>query len=262
MEYVELVGIGLISGIISSFFGIGGGLVIVPLLLLIYPEMPYEHILGCSFGVIFLNSILNTYNFSKYKLLPPFKFVRVFLVGVFPGIFLGTYLVTIFSADLSRKIFAVFLIFVVLNNYVRSRLELTSHQENLEGKNFVKFATGFFAGVIAGLTGIGGGTVLVPVFMTVFHIPPKKVSPASNYVMIFLTGLAFIRMLFTRGTEAIVFSSFQFGATNFLIVSVVFIGTLFSSRLGARLNDLTEDRLKSRIFTVMLLALSVKLFID
>ena len=168
MEFIELVGIGLLAGIISSFFGIGGGLVIVPCLLLVYPDMPYPLVIGCSFGIIFLNSIINTYNFNKLKLLLPFSFLKMFLLGVIPGVLAGTYLVTSLPTGITKKVFATFLILVVVKNHLHKNTVGSEDKMNLEGRASIKLMTGFFAGLIAGLTGIGGGTVLVPIFLQLF----------------------------------------------------------------------------------------------
>ena len=61
--------VGLAVGVISALFGVGGGVIAVPALVLLYPEVPQTSIIGVSLGMIFFNSLINSNNFYKKGLL-------------------------------------------------------------------------------------------------------------------------------------------------------------------------------------------------
>ena len=57
-------------GFISSLFGVGGGVIAVPLLFFLFPHFPPQTIIGCSLCSISLNSLINLRNFFHHGIRP------------------------------------------------------------------------------------------------------------------------------------------------------------------------------------------------
>ena len=67
MDIIYLIITGMFVGLMSSFFGVGGGSLMMPILFMLYPDIPAQAIIPSSLGVIFLNSLINNYHFFVFK---------------------------------------------------------------------------------------------------------------------------------------------------------------------------------------------------
>lgn len=111
MEFVVLVGIGVAAGILAGLFGIGGGVVIVPALVL-FLKMQQHTATGTSLVALLLPvGILGVWNYIRSGSIggPHVKFGLVIAAGLLLGTYLGSQLAVHLSNDTLRKLFAVFL---------------------------------------------------------------------------------------------------------------------------------------------------------
>ena len=112
-----LVVIGLIAGILSGMFGIGGGLIIVPSLVAF---LGYEtkQAIGTSLGVIILPvgllGLLTHYKAGNVN----FKASLLIAMGLFFGSVIGAHLVVGLPKDVVNKLFAVFLVLVAVKMFI------------------------------------------------------------------------------------------------------------------------------------------------
>jgi len=111
MSYLPLLGIGLIAGILSGMFGIGGGLVIVPALLFVMDLKEYEAI-GTSLAALIppvgLLGAAEYYRSGNIN----FKYAALLAGGLFVGAYFGAKITLGLSPAIIRKAYAVFLLLV------------------------------------------------------------------------------------------------------------------------------------------------------
>lgn len=111
MNYLPLVGIGLIAGILSGMFGIGGGLVIVPALLFVMDLKEYEAI-GTSLAALIppvgLLGAAAYYRSGNINI----KYAALLACGLFVGAYFGAKITLGLSPGIVRKAYAVFLLLV------------------------------------------------------------------------------------------------------------------------------------------------------
>lgn len=267
MLFVLLVITGLAVGLLSSFFGVGGGIVTVPMLYTVFPNIPPQTVIGCSLGIICLNSIINTRNFILVGKKPDTKTSLIMGVFMIFGVVIGGKLTMTLEPKMIKQIFAFFLVAVAFKSLfakIKSSNQLNwkpSHTFSFIIKTALLCLVG---GVISGLTGLGGGAILVPLFMTVLHIPSRFIPAYSNVAMGLGTFAGTITYMVAKPDinifENTLFSSFQVGYVNFGIIFLVFIGSFFTSKLGVGLTDKISPKTSKNLFGILLLVIASKIF--
>lgn len=152
---------GLIAGILAGFLGIGGGTILVPLLVAL-GYTPVQAVATSSLAILITSISGSVQNWRMGY----FDFKRVILLG-FPALLtaqLGVYLATKIPGYLLLFLFGLLLI---LNIYlVELRKQLVTQVDALDSQIIhplaARILTGGAAGILAGLFGVGGGVIMVP----------------------------------------------------------------------------------------------------
>ncbi|MCB0390653.1 MAG: sulfite exporter TauE/SafE family protein [Bdellovibrionales bacterium] len=261
MEFINLVLLGFATGIISSYFGIGGAAVIVPVLYHTYPQLNALTVIGCSLGVILLNASFNTFLFYKSGIQLNKKIFMPLIPTIVLGAFSGTYLATLISDIWLKRIFALVLLLVALKTLLL-KLPRDSKVESSPNTT-IGVIIGYFVGLITGVTGLGGGTVLAPTFLVLYKMRPRFIPAYNNLLMIVASCAALMSFLLTPYKETFsIFPAFQIGQTNWAIIIIIFIGSIFTSKLGVWLNERTTDSRKKFIFVALLTVLAANLIFN
>jgi uncharacterized protein len=154
---------GALAGVLAGLLGIGGGLVLVPILVFSFGQQgfPGEHImhlaLGTSMASIIFTSI-SSFRAHQKRGAVQWEVVR----HISPGILLGTFLGTFFAAYLSSgylKVFFIFFLYSVAAQMLTEKKPKPSRE--LPGR-LGMFVVGNGIGAVSSLVGIGGGTMSVP----------------------------------------------------------------------------------------------------
>lgn len=265
MEILQLITLGLSVGLLSSFFGIGGGSLIVPVMFSLYPNLSPAIVVPISLGSIFLIVTGNIYKFSKLNLLPKKKLALNFLIFCSLGSFLGTQVVYLINTSMAKFSMGIILIIMIIKLLFMTKIEVIDETKYSPAK--IPFAfTGFFGAFISSITGLGGGIIFTPVFANVLKVPSKLVSPYSNLAMLITTFIGVLPHLFIRtAKENRIHFSDQWlnasfiGNVNFIIILIVTIGALISSGLGVRWNSKVPPKEKNFLLCFLLALFSIKL---
>src|SRR5438034_537256 len=86
-----LVGLGILVGSVGTLIGAGGGFILVPVLLLLYPSMKSEAITSISLGVVFLNACSGSIAYAGMKRID-YKSALIFATATLPGAVIGALL--------------------------------------------------------------------------------------------------------------------------------------------------------------------------
>lgn len=264
MSFFILIVLGLIVGLLSAFFGIGGGAITVPALFSFFPGLSSQVVVASSLGIIFFNSILNLRSFKKRGIRPHPKIFWLLGGLSFAGGLLGSSMALYLPGSVLKKIFAAVLLLTALRMLLpvkNTESENWSPPWQLKGRWTL---TGLIAGTLSGLTGLGGGVVLIPLFLNFFSMPLRLVSVYSNGAMIFTALAGILRYILApraelQGLE--LFQRFQLGQLNGLIVAMVFLGSLATSALGARLTQQVPNGWKKGLYVVLMLVLATKILL-
>ncbi len=263
MDYMIIIFLGFAIGFLSSFFGIGGGSLMVPVLYLLYPRLPASIIIPVSLGTIFIITTINTTRFYKLGLLPPKNIIKNFFITCSIGGLLGANLLYITDTATTKKIMGIVIFISMLKIVIpKSINRKTTEPSNPSGK--LMATTGFLGSLISSLTGLGGGIVFTPMLINIVKLPLKMVTPYSNLAMMVATFIGVIPHLFKHHSQSIVFESeilngLFVGNVNFGIILILVVGAFVSSKLGIKFNSSISEKKKKYILSSLLLVLSVKM---
>jgi hypothetical protein len=258
--YVWLLPIfGFFIGIAAALTGIGGGIFIVPLLNLIY-VFGITMATGTSLATIIFTSLAATVNYVRQHRVY-FKIGLVLALATAPGAYFGAELTTISLVKTwLGTIFGVFLI-IVAAQLILKALSTRSGERCGEKDNvfentllgnwrkiLVALALSFFGGVAAGLLGVGGGTILVPIMCYALDFPIHFSIPTSMFIMIFtsISGVA---------------SYVQAGSVNPWFAAYLGIGSIFGAQVGAFASKKLSGRNLLLVFAAMLIIASINMIL-
>lgn len=252
--------VGAVAGVLAGLFGIGGGLVIVPMLVFCLgrqgvSEALIMHIaLGTSMASIVFTSV------SSFMAHHRRGAVRWDVVRkVAPGILVGTYLGTCVASRLSSGPLKV--IFVVFLYYVASQLLLNKKPKPSRGLpgNLGMFGVGNAIGAVSSFVGIGGGTLSVP-FMLWCNIAAHTAIGTSAAIG-FPIAIAGTVGYVVNGMAASGLPAWSVGYLYLPALLGIVCVSVITAPLGVRLaHRLPVDRLK-RVFALLLFVVGTRMLI-
>lgn len=241
-----LVAIGLLSGFLSGMFGIGGGIVIVPLLVML-AKFPRKLAAGTSLGAIVPAALVGVASYAAVGNVD-WIVALVLVVGSVIGAQVGAHLLHRLPVLAIRWAFIVFLIVVAISLFlvVPSR----DAQFELEVLPIIGLVVlGFVTGVLSGILGVGGGIVIVPMLILLFG-QSDVVAKGTSLAMMIPTAVS--------GTIG------NLRRKNVDIVAALIVGlaACVTTALGAAAAIALDPRTASIIFGVFLLVMIVRLVVE
>lgn len=175
------IGVGLLAGLLSGLFGVGGGTVIVPLLVLIL-RFDQRLASGTSLAAIVPTAAVGVISYALSGSVAWLAGI-ILAVGAVFGAQLGTWLLARVPITVLRWSFVAFLVVVIVTLFIvipsrGAQFELTW----LSGIGLG--VTGVVTGILAGLLGVGGGIIVVPVLMVLFGTSDLVAKGTSLLMMI------------------------------------------------------------------------------
>ncbi len=253
-------GVGAIAGVLAGLLGIGGGLVIVPLLIYIMGTQGVStdilmHVaLGTSMASIMFTSISSFMAHHKRGAVR-WEVVRRIVIGIFTGTFLGSCFASAMSTGFLKGFFCIFLYVVATQMLMNKKPKASRNLPETLGM----FATGNIIGGVSSLVGIGGGTLSVP-FMVWCNIPVHHAIGTSAAIGLPIAVAGTIGYIF-NGWGLASLPAYSIGYINLpALVGIASISVL-TAPLGVRLaHSLPVDKLK-RIFAVLLYGVGTKMLL-
>jgi uncharacterized protein len=250
MIEIGLLFLGVAVGVLSGLFGIGGGILMVPSLIVIFGMNILDANATSLTAMLLPVGILGVIAYYKAGLIKVQESLLIAL-GLFLGSFAGGALAVNISESLLAKLYAGILLFIAL-----SYLDIFSYFKKKKDPNPVKYETlskpfwmyivvGIGAGVFAGLFGKGGGIVIIPLLISVFHYNPKAAAATSLAAMQLPVGLPSVIIYANNGHLNIVFAG--------LLAMGILVGAFWGSKLGIKLPSTTFKK----IFAIFLLVVAV-----
>lgn len=187
--------IGVLGGFFSGLFGVGGGIILVPLLILV---LGYGQKLasGTSLAVIVPTAIAGTVSYAATGSVD-WVAGACLGAGAIGGSLVGTWLLHRLHVVLLRWLFIVFLI-VVAVQMVFTVPERDLGLEMTPTLALLLVGVGFIVGVLSGLLGVGGGVIVVPVLILVFGVS-DLIAKGTSLLMMIPTALTGTIANYRRG---------------------------------------------------------------
>jgi uncharacterized membrane protein YfcA len=244
---------GLSVGFVSTIFGIGGGIIMVPLLSLI---LPYSHLeaIATSLATIVFVASFNTYNFSKKNVIV-WKIVPWIAVSSSFFAFISATLSTVIPENILIIIFILFLFYVAIRTFlIREEKEHSA----ISKSRLIPVGIGSLSGLISGVTGIGGGGITTPMMLVTGLTKNVQASPTSNAIMICTAFFASLSFALAKIEIAM---PYTIGYIHLDTALLLFIGSTLFSRIGVSINLRISLFLRKTILGLLLLSICIRLFI-
>ncbi|HLB27668.1 MAG TPA: sulfite exporter TauE/SafE family protein [Dehalococcoidales bacterium] len=266
MIWLLLAAIGLAVGAFSTLIGAGGGFLLVPILLFLYPQESPSTITSITLTVAFLNALSGSAAYSRLKRID-YRSGLLFSIASAPGAVIGATINTMLSRNVFQVVFGTCLIIVATYLVIRpERLKtgpvisagrtarnITDSNGNAFSYSFslpIGMAIAFVVGLISGLLGIGGGIMEVPA-LTQFLAFPAHIATATSQFLVTMTSFAAV-------IAHVISGHFTEGFRRATVLSV---GAIIGAQFGARLSHDVSGALIVRLLAGALALVAVRLLI-
>lgn len=256
---VALVATGVFAGILAGLLGVGGGIVIVPVLFFLFQsfgisaESAMVIATATSLATIIptsISSIRSHHNKGNVD----FALLKRWAMFIFVGVLAGSWLVTRVDGTWLTGLFGVIAILSALNMLLRTgKSALYQQLPNAKGQSLMASSIGFFSSMV----GIGGGTISVPL-LTLYNYPAHKAvgTAAAIGLIISLPGAITMLLLGSTPLDAPVGT---FGLVNTIgFVCIVPLTVLFAP-VGAALAAKLDGAKLKKVFAVVLLITGLRM---
>jgi len=209
-----LIGMGVIIGCLGTLIGAGGGFILVPVLIFMYPSLSPEIITAVSMAIVACNALSGTVAYARARRID-YKAGIQFAIFTIPGSILGVmatkyipkYLFTIFFGALLIGL-AVYLFFKKTpherEREEQGRVELnpSMHVTTLTDKKggtwqytynrYLGWIISLIVGFISPILGIGGGIIHVPALINWLHFPVHVATATSHFILAIMSLVSVI----------------------------------------------------------------------
>jgi hypothetical protein len=243
---------GFFIGMLAAILGVGGGVLMVPMLNLLIGLDIHKAIGTSLFVMVFLSTTAAISYFRKKLVL--WKLALIFLIGNVIGAYLGANASNLLPPHYLKIAFALVLLYVSYRMLRGSKSAKANKEYKIVSSLNVKrfpliIGLGIVSGFLSGLLGIGGGIINVPILKMLLSIPMHS-SVATSSFMISIT-------------------SFVASSSHFLMNNVEqFIGillaptTILGSYTGAKVAVKLRSIILSRLFAIVLIIVAMRMVIS
>jgi uncharacterized membrane protein YfcA len=238
--------LGLVAGFLGGLFGVGGGILIVPALVL-FMHMDQRLAHGTSLAAVLPIAVSSLIGYTLAdKVDWP---VGVLLaVGAVGGAVVGTHILHVLPQRVLGYVFAVFLLLTAVR-LVADHASAAGRSDLTVGRGALLVLIGVVTGVLAGLLGVGGGIVMVPAMIVLFGIP-AVVAKGTSLAVIVPTAVMGTWRNRTKGN------------TDLRVAAVVGVAGIVSAFVASQVSVGLSETTSNVLFATLLTAVAVRMLIQ
>ncbi len=250
MNTLWFMPLGLVLGAVGTLIGAGGGFIMMPILLLLYPNESPELLTSISLAAVCANATSGSVAYIRMRRVN-FRAGWMFAAAGVPGTILGAMV----TSRLTRGVFDLLMVgaLVVLATFLIVKTLRGGTPPDVEGDTHQDFnapvGVGISAGVgfLSSLLGIGGGIIHVPALVYVLRFPTHVATATSHFVLAISTLIVTI----------------YHGATGALTggwerAAMLAVGVVFGAQVGARLSRRLKGTWIIRCLAVALMTVGAR----
>jgi len=253
-----LVVVAFVAGLLGSMLGVGGGLILVPVMSL-FLDVPLKTAIAASLVCVIVTSSASQVTYVGRGLTNT-RLGMTLEIATTLGALAGGFTAVYLSGRILYGIFAAVLVYVVASMW-RGRKEPGGKEEGAHsfvdpetgevrrydvGRWPFGFVASFVAGDVSALLGVGGGVVKVPIMNLVMGVP-LRVSIATSNLMIGVTA----------ATGAIVYYGHHLLSPRYAVPAA--LGVLMGAEIGPRIAGRVDVRALRVLFEIILVALAAQM---
>ncbi|SDH61837.1 hypothetical protein SAMN05192534_10849 [Alteribacillus persepolensis] len=266
MVWVILVLTGLGAGMLGSLMGLGGGVIVVPALMIyggmhpFFSDVTPQTAVGTSLLIMIFTGLSSTLAYMKQKTVD-YKAGLIFFIGSGPGALFGVWLNKDLDVAPFLICFGLFMIMVSFILIIRNRLKPLPIKGKgirrvytMENGNEIEYGftpvfaivLSFIVGMFSGLFGIGGGSLMVPAMILMFGFPPH-LAVATSMFMVLLSALI----------SSV--SHIALGNVEWLYALALIPGAWVGAKAGALINRKLNSTTLVMILRIFLIVIGIRL---
>lgn len=260
-----LIGLGFLVGTFGTLIGAGGGFILVPVLLFIFPSLKPEVVTSISLAVVFLNAASGSVAYAKLKRID-YKSAIIFAIAALPGSIIGALVTSRIPRHTFNIILGILLISVAIYLLVRPEANTVKNNDNdahlvkrtitdvykekytYSFNQLIGIILSFFVGFLSSLLGIGGGIIHVPALASLLNFP-VHIATATSHFILAIMALAGTIVHMIQGT-------FWQEWTKAVFIG---IGVIGGAQVGARLSEKIKPKGIIRALAVALFLVGIRL---
>jgi uncharacterized membrane protein YfcA len=256
--YLSYLVLGAVAGFLAGMFGVGGGLVLVPVLLFLFDsqQFPVEHImllaLGTSMAAILFTSLSSLREHHRYRAVN-WRVVR----NITPGILLGTGIGTSLAASIPTRGLTIFFALFVYSVAAQILLDMRPHaSRQLPGAAGMTLA-GALTGSLSSLVSIGGGSIVVP-FLVWCNVPLRNAigtSAAIGFPVAVGGTIGYVLI----GMNIHLLPAYSLGFVYLPALFWIALSSSITAPLGAKATHHMKTDILRKLFALLLLVLATKM---
>ncbi|WP_226035926.1 sulfite exporter TauE/SafE family protein [Aquibacillus saliphilus] len=269
MVFLFCVTIGFLSALTGSLVGLGGGVILVPSLLILnefiesFNWATAQNIVGISLIVMVFTALSSSISYFKDKRID-YKSGTLFVLASVPGGIVGSWLNQFIDTDSFSLYFgflmlAMFVMFFFKTNVPKKRnrtitTKWTINREviiNGEAKTYsypwiAAVGLAFLVGNLSGLFGIGGGSLMVPIMILLFGFPAHVAIATSMFMILFLSLISSLTHI-------------NLGHVPWEYVWLFIPGAWIGGTIGAKVNQRLKESTVELILRFILIIIGIRL---
>ncbi|WP_419419694.1 sulfite exporter TauE/SafE family protein [Legionella sp. D16C41] len=257
---------GIVAGLMSGLIGIGGGIIVVPALLIIFQyfvkvpaDLAIHLATGTSLAAILIISQAAVRAHCRHGIILWSLFKRLapgIAIGSFFGVLLSTYL----SVSWLESLLAVFLLFIAIMLMLNIKYNFRLlHSKLSQPPRVLSSLISFLIGFCSGLLGVGGGVIIVP-YLSYYNLEMRQIAPVSA-LCVTTAAITGTLMFIIMGFHEAGLPAYTTGYIYWPAVISIAIPSILGAFWGARLTYLLSQRQLEYIFIIILLITSIELIL-
>ncbi|WP_085991459.1 sulfite exporter TauE/SafE family protein [Oceanobacillus senegalensis] len=266
MVFIICLLIGFATAFVGSIAGLGGGVILVPSLFIMqsisdsFAWATPQTIVGISLITMIFTALSSTISYLKAKRVD-YHTGFLFLLGSIPGGIIGSWFNAYIKVDAFLLCFGILMIFVSLLLLIKKDSLRKEVDPNVNGvrtftllgeeyryrvSNVPAFLLALVVGMLSGLFGIGGGSVMVPAMILLFGIP-THIATATSMFMIFFVSIS--------GS----ITHIALGHIAWEYVFVFIPGAWIGGKLGAKVNQMLPGSWLEWVLRIVLILVGIRM---
>lgn len=259
--FFSYVGLGVIAGFVAGLLGVGGGLIIVPILIVIFNSNNFSQdvivhmAIGTSLATIIFTSISSVHAHHFRHKAVRWDIVKQLTPGIIIGALAGAVVADFVSAKILQQFFGFFELFVA----IQMALNIKAHAARTLPRRTGMVTAGSAIGVVSSIVGIGGGTLTVP-FLSWCNVKMQEAVATSSACGFPIAIAGCVGFVITGWNESAL-PAYTFGYIYWPAFLSIVISSMLMAPVGAWLaHRLSATKLK-RFFSLVLFLLGLKMLL-
>ena len=238
--------IGIFGGFISGLVGIGGAIIIYPMLLLLPPLVglpTYSAYIasGLTSSQVFFSTLSGSSKAYKNK-----DFSRTLVLNMGSGMIIGSILGAILANLINVQFVNMVYIIIALLALILMFIKVAPSTSHIKFNRLLLITIGGIIGLVSGIVGAGGAFIIIPVLLVIFKLPMNTVV-TNSIVIAFISSIGAFIIKLLQGYIPV----------NSAIPLI--LGSILFTPLGMKIGQKIPDYIQKMIVSILIVIAIIKL---